>query len=142
MAPTQKSKASSTVKKTRSTPSNKLKTLGDTHHPSAAALFDSSRMTTEQWYRSKNTTRAYAGYVKAGKVWLDEWAKEPRDDEESQLRTSMPEERSIFLKAFDSIGEHTPSALHMLTVFKCDHLGLKFATAEGLRSSFKSYFQQ
>lgn len=112
--------------------------------PSAMSLIDSSRLTTEQWYRSKNTTKAYAGYVKAGKLWLETWAKEPRDamaDEESQLGTGMAEERSTFLNAFDSIGEHTATALHMLTAFKCDHKGKKFATAEGVRSAFKSYFQ-
>ena len=44
-------------------------------------------------------------------------------------------------KAFDSITEQTPVALQMLISYKCDHQGQGFATAEGIQSAFKHYFE-
>lgn len=122
--------------------SPKKKALGaaTTPHPTAAALNSSSRLTAEQWFRSKNTTKTYANYVKAGKKFLASWAEEGREtvEGETQGDCGLPE----YANAFDIIGEHTPTALRMLTAFKCDHEEKKFSTAEGLRSSFKSYFER
>lgn len=113
----------------------------ETARPTAASLDSSSRLTAEQWYRSKNTTKTYAAYVKAGKKWLASWAEEGRETLEGEFQgdgAGVPE----LANSFDTIGEHTPTALRMLTAFKCDHEEKKFATAEGLRSSFKSYFER
>ncbi|KAJ6486281.1 hypothetical protein DFH09DRAFT_1291609 [Mycena vulgaris] len=44
--------------------------------------------------------------------------------------------------AFDNIGAETPLALRALTAYKCEHLERGFATAEGLRSAFKDYFER
>lgn len=123
--------------------SPKKQTLGaaENPHPTVASLDSSSRLTAEQWYRSKNTTKTYAAYVKAGKEWLASWAKEGREALEGEFQgdgVGVPE----LGNALDTIGEHTPTALRMLTAFKCDHQEKKFSTAEGLRSSFKSYFER
>jgi hypothetical protein len=53
----------------------------------------------------------------------------------------VPEERSLFAGAFDSIGAQTPTALQLLMAYKCDHLGQQFEMAEGLRSAFKLYWE-
>lgn len=132
-------------KTSRAASSNKKKTLASgavVSHPTVASLNNSSQLTTEQWYRSATTTRTYAGYVKAGKKWLTEWANESRQTMGGEDSAGISEECSVFLDAFDCIGEHTPTALRMLTTFKCDHEEKKFATAEGLRSAFKSYFER
>ncbi|KZP19652.1 hypothetical protein FIBSPDRAFT_955310 [Athelia psychrophila] len=121
--------------------SPKKKTIGAAAapRPTAAALDTSSLLTAEQWFHSKNTTRTYANYVKAGKKFLARWADVGRETVEEETQGgSLPE----YTNAFDIIGEHTPIALQMLTAFKCDYEEKRFATAEGLCSSFKSYFER
>ena len=112
--------------------------------PTAAELLSQSQQTTDEWYKSVRTKKGYANYVKSGKEWLVEWAKKPEaermmgDDEvddDSEMRTNLE-------KAFNSITDHTPVALRMLISYKCDHQGRGFATAEGLRSAFKHYFER
>lgn len=135
-----------TPKKTRaaSSRSPKKQTLGTTGQPprpTAASLDSSSRLTADQWYRSTNTTKTYAAYVKAGKKFLESWTKEDRETVTGESEgdgAGVPE----FENAFDNIDEHTPTALRMLTAFKCDHEKKKFSTAEGIRSAFKSYFER
>ncbi|KAJ7458218.1 hypothetical protein FB451DRAFT_1406520 [Mycena latifolia] len=72
----------------------------------------------------------YANYVKSGKKWLVDWTAEGRLDDE------------ISADAFDTITAETPLALRALMVFKFEHLERGFATAEGLRSAFKVYFER
>ena len=111
--------------------------------PSASELLDRTRMTTDQWYKSVKTTKSYANYVKSGKEWLEKWTKEGRQGLEEERETGeVPEERFLFAGAFDDIGAHTPTALRLLTAYKCDHLGRQFETAEGLRSAFKLYWER
>lgn len=143
---TSKTGSTSSRKKAVRSPRKKKVPGTDVSQLTAASLDSASRMTAEQWYRSANTTKAYAGYVKGGKKFLDDWTREGREtapgEESQQDDMEIPEERSAFRNAFDCIGEHTPTALRMLTTFKCDHEGKKFATAEGLRSAFKAYFER
>ncbi len=118
--------------------------------PSAAQLLNQSQQTTEEWYKAVRTKKGYAGYVKGGKVWLQEqWSKPTLDVSGSNSSESIPEldDEEIELhsqleKAFDSISEHTATALRIFTTYKCDHKGLGFSTAEGIRSAFKDYFER
>ncbi|KAJ7637951.1 hypothetical protein DFH06DRAFT_1432567 [Mycena polygramma] len=98
--------------------------------PSASSLLSDSRQTTEDWYKSSRTKAGYANYVKSGKKWLVDWTAEGRLDDE------------ISGTAFDVISEDTPLALRALTAYKCEHLERGFASAEGLRSVFKDYFER
>ncbi|KAJ7611137.1 hypothetical protein DFH06DRAFT_1345694 [Mycena polygramma] len=98
--------------------------------PSASSLLSDSRQTTEDWYKSSRTKAGYANYVKSGKKWLVDWTAEGRLDDE------------ISGTAFDVISEDTPLALRALTAYKCEHLERGFASAEGLRSAFKDYFER
>jgi len=114
-----------------SSPKNK----GLNVEPSASTLLNHSQQTTDEWYKSVRTKKGYASYVKSGKKWLAEWVAEDRlDDQES--------EESNFAGAFDNLTSQTPTALRLLTAYKCDHQGRAFATAEGLRSAFKHYFER
>jgi hypothetical protein len=111
--------------------------------PSASALLDQSKLTTDEWYRSARTNKAYAGYVKGGKQFLASWAEGESLDVPSMEHPSKdPEDRLSFAGAFDSISSRTPTALRLLLAYKCDHEGKGFSTAEGLRSAFKSYFER
>ncbi|KAJ7456105.1 hypothetical protein FB451DRAFT_1564714 [Mycena latifolia] len=98
--------------------------------PSASSLLDNSQQTTDEWYKSSRTKKGYANYVKSGKKWLKDWTAEGRLDDE------------IAADAFDEITEETPLALRALTAYKCEHLERGFASAEGLRSAFKDYFER
>lgn len=116
--------------------------------PSVAQLLDQSRETTDEWYKSKRTKNGYANYVKSGKQWLDEWATEDQTDDSEGMagdQTDGSEEGSTrvhLAQAFNTISEHAPVALRLLTAYKCEHQGCTFATAEGLRSAFKDYFER
>ncbi|KAJ7127320.1 hypothetical protein C8R43DRAFT_1134814 [Mycena crocata] len=98
--------------------------------PSAASLLDDSRQTTDEWYKSARTKKGYGNYVKSGKKWLVEWTAEEHLDDE------------ISADAFDKISAETPLALRALTAYKCEHLERGFASAEGIRSAFKDYFER
>ncbi len=100
--------------------------------PSASTLLNHSQETTEEWFRSARTTKAYANYVKGGISWLERWVKEP----------TAENDRGEFIGAFNSISAQTPITLRLLLAYKCDHEGKGFATAEGLRSAFKQYFER
>ncbi|KAJ7121155.1 hypothetical protein C8R44DRAFT_736834 [Mycena epipterygia] len=76
------------------------------------------------------TKKGYRNYVKGDKTWLEEWTSEGRLNDE------------IAADAFDNITDQTPLALRALTAYKCEHLGRGFASAEGLRSAFKDYFER
>ena len=118
--------------------SRRKKPAEPTSVPSVAQLLDQSRQTTDEWYRSERTKKGYANYVKSGKQWLAGWAAEDQADDNSEEGNS----RVHLAQAFDTISEHTPVALRLLTAFKCEHQGCTFATAEGLRSAFKDYFER
>ncbi|KAJ7128266.1 hypothetical protein C8R46DRAFT_1237037 [Mycena filopes] len=98
--------------------------------PSASSLLNNSQQTTDDWYKSPRTKKGYASYVKSGKGWLTDWTAEDRLDDE------------ISCDAFDVITAQTPLALRALTAYKCEHLERGFASAEGLRSAFKDYFER
>ncbi|KAJ6533640.1 hypothetical protein B0H19DRAFT_1081055 [Mycena capillaripes] len=98
--------------------------------PSALSLLQNSQQTTDEWYKSSRTKKGYANYVKSGKKWLVDWTAEGRLDDE------------ISADVFDSITDQTPLALRALTAYKCEHLERGFASAEGLRSAFKDYFER
>ncbi|KAJ7050595.1 hypothetical protein C8F01DRAFT_1377498 [Mycena amicta] len=98
--------------------------------PSAASLLQDSTETTDEWYKAARTKKGYANYVKSAKKWLVEWTADEHLDGE------------ISADVFDVISEQTPVALRALTAFKCEHMGLGFASAEGIRSAFKDYFER
>ncbi|KAJ6532615.1 hypothetical protein B0H19DRAFT_1383964 [Mycena capillaripes] len=95
-----------------------------------AGVTRKGQQTTDEWYKSSRTKKGYANYVKSGKKWLVDWTAEGRLDDE------------ISADAFDSITDQTPLALRALTAYKCEHLERGFASAEGLRSAFKDYFER
>jgi hypothetical protein len=105
-------------------------TSSSTDHPSASSLLSNSQQTTDAWYKSPRTKKGYASYVKSGKAWLVDWTAEGHLDNE------------ISSDAFDVITAQTPLALRALTAYKCEHLERGFASAEGLRSAFKDYFER
>jgi hypothetical protein len=108
--------------------------------PSKSVLLNHSQSTTDTWYKAARTTKAYATYVNSGKAFLKSWVEEGRLG--SAEETEVPEERLEYLGAFDCIGSQTPVALRLFTAYKCDHEGKGFATAEGIRSAFKQYFER
>lgn len=98
--------------------------------PSASSLLNNSQQTTDQWYKSPRTKKGYGNYVKSGKKWIAAWTGEGHLDDE------------ISADAFDNITAETPLALRALVAYKCEHLERGFASAEGLRSAFKDYFER
>jgi hypothetical protein len=113
-----------------------------TAEPSVSDLLGKSRLTCDEWYRSPRTTKAYANYVKNGKVFLESWADEATlVTGDHGIASDDLEDMSAFAGAFDEINSRTPMALRLLMMYKCDHQGKGFSTAEGLRSAFKSYFE-
>ena len=56
--------------------------------PTTQSLLEKSRLTTEDWYKSKRTTKQYASYVKAGKKWLEEWVQEELGENEGKYYLS------------------------------------------------------
>lgn len=124
--------------------------------PNTRSLLEQSRLTTEEWFKSARTTKQYASYVKAGKKWLETLVQESNSSEEAsnmqgqeaerggQSESSTQEdsnEHAVFAGAFDTLGEHTPTVLRLYIAYKCEHQGLGFSTAEGIRSAFKNYFE-
>ena len=111
--------------------------------PTAAQLLSRSQQTMDEWYKSVRTKKGYANYVKSGKEWLVEWAKKPELAGRMEDNLEVDDDLEMNLAtAFDSITEQTPVALRMLISYKCDHQGRGFATAEGIRSAFKHYFER
>jgi hypothetical protein len=104
--------------------------VATTNLPSTSSLLENSRQTMDEWYKAARTKQGYANYVKSGKKWLEDWTSEGRLENE------------ISEKAFDIITDQTPLALRALTAYKCEHLERGFASAEGLRSAFKDYFER
>jgi hypothetical protein len=101
-------------------------------------LLSQSRVTSEEWYGSLRTTKAYASYVKNGKTFLEAWADEAAFITSGpDIVGDDPEDRVGFAGVFDEISSRTPIAPRLLTAYKCDHQGKAFSTAEGLRSVFK-----
>ncbi|KAJ6617090.1 hypothetical protein B0H10DRAFT_1948607 [Mycena sp. CBHHK59/15] len=98
--------------------------------PSASSLLYNSQQTTEKWYKSPQTKKGYGNYVKSSKKWLVDWT----------AKGCLHNE--ISADAFDNITAQTPLALRALTAYKCEHLEWGFASAEGLCSTFKDYFEQ
>ncbi|KAJ7629320.1 hypothetical protein B0H17DRAFT_1218238 [Mycena rosella] len=98
--------------------------------PPVSSLLNDSQQTTDEWYKSSRTKKGYTIYVKSGKKWLVGWTAKGRLDDEISADT------------FDNITAETPLALRALTVYKCEHLERGFASAEGLRSAFKDYFER
>ncbi|KAK7035132.1 hypothetical protein R3P38DRAFT_3184690 [Favolaschia claudopus] len=84
--------------------------------PAESAAAAARPSSTSLLKHSQQTTNGYANYVKSGKKWLEEWTSEGR--------------------------EHTPLALRALNAYKCEHLERSFASAEGIRSAFKDYFER
>jgi hypothetical protein len=119
------------------------RTAFTTPDPSPSSLLDQSRLTTDEWYKSKRTTKAYANYVKNGKSFLATWVQDSEECSEGEgLDHVASEERAVYSGAFDNITDKTPTALRLLMAYKCDHQGKGFSTAEGLRSAFKLYFER
>lgn len=117
---------------------------GSEAQPTTADLLQHSTVTTEEWYKSARTTQVYANYVKSGKKWLGVWVSEDRQGQsiEGDASASTIEDRESFAGAFDTLCGNTPIALRLLLAFKCDVQKNGFATAEGLRSAFKQYFER
>ncbi|KAJ3828168.1 hypothetical protein F5880DRAFT_1672711 [Lentinula raphanica] len=110
-------------------------------NPTASQLLSHSHQTTEDWYKSSNTKKGYAGYVKSGKKWILEWASANNEVDSEDSGQSAADTEGL-AHGFDSISKYTPMALRLLTAYKCDHQGNKFSTAEGIRSAFKDYFER
>ncbi|KAE9390676.1 hypothetical protein BT96DRAFT_945947 [Gymnopus androsaceus JB14] len=110
----------------------------NTSNPSTSRLLNHTRQTTDDWYKSSRTKKGYARYVKSGKKWVFEWAGAQM---EPDAQSSTDELEGLAL-AFDLLSKNTPLALRLLTAFKCDHNGKGFATAEGIWSAFKDYFER
>jgi hypothetical protein len=137
------SSRSKTARKLRtSQPSPKKKLTATQPAPSASVLLNHSQETTEEWYRSPRTKKGYANYVKSGKDWLKTWVAEGGLDDDVGNGPEDGQQRLRFADAFDKITAQTPTALRLLTAYKCDHNGLGFSTAEGLWSAFKLYFER
>ncbi|KAJ7146653.1 hypothetical protein C8R44DRAFT_864392 [Mycena epipterygia] len=129
-----RNKSSSSANTASSAPAAKprvaKKTAGSSRTRAKGAKGKTAAQTTDEWYKSPRTKKGYGNYVKGGKTWLEEWTSEGRLDDE------------IAVDAFDNITDQTPLALRALTAYKCEHLGRGFASAEGLRSAFKDYFER
>jgi hypothetical protein len=106
--------------------------------PSASQLLNQSLQTTDEWFKSVCTKKGYANYVKNGKKLLGEWTA----DQDDGGFVGVGSDRKGLVRAFDSITEHTPTALRLIMAYKCEHLGRAFSTAEGLRSAFKHFFER
>jgi hypothetical protein len=97
----------------------------------------------DEWYKSVRTKKGYTNYVKSGKEWLVEWAKKLELAGRTEDNFEVDDDLEMNLaNAFDSITEQTPVAFRILIFYKCDHQGRGFATAEGICSSFKHYFER
>ncbi|KAJ7149449.1 hypothetical protein C8R43DRAFT_1128452 [Mycena crocata] len=129
IAKSQTSKKSTSARKprTKATSSASARSSGLS---SASSLLNNSQQTTDEWYKSPRTKKGYGNYVKSGKKWVAEWTGEGHLDDE------------ISADAFDNITAETPLALRALVAYKCEHLERGFASAEGLRSAFKDYFER
>jgi hypothetical protein len=111
--------------------------------PTAAQLLSQSQQTMDEWYKSVQTKKGYANYVKSGKEWLVEWAKKPELSGRMEDNFKVDDNLEMNLaKVFDSITEQTPVALWMLISYKCDHQGRGFVMAEGIHSAFKHYSER
>jgi len=108
--------------------------------PSPSRLLSQSLQTTDDWYKSVRTKKGYANYVKNGKKLLAEWTADEGDDGVEGPDSDL--DKAELGRAFDAITEYTPTALRLVMAYKCEHLGRAFATAEGLRSAFKHYFER
>lgn len=102
-----------------------------------------SQQTIDNWYRSKNTTKAYAGYVRAGFKWVEAFTDATRFDLDGSQATLMdPEQRMKLRGALETPGEWSPMALRAFIASKCDYDTKKYSTAEGIRAAFKNYWEQ
>jgi hypothetical protein len=65
--------------------------------PSTSELLDRTRMTTDPWYKSVNTTKLYTNYLKSGKEWLEKWTKEGREglEEEKEMGEVPRQPRNV-----------------------------------------------
>ena len=105
--------------------------------------------TKEDNLLSKNTTKAYTGYVLAGRHWLEElcskssteiphgWplAGTPEEDPKASLDPD-------FAHAFDPTpNSHSPQALALYLTFKCVQEKRGRSTAEGIHAAFKNMWQ-
>jgi hypothetical protein len=134
----QKRKRSSTK---ASASSDTQSTDASAEPPSASQLLSQSLQTTGEWFKSVRTKKGYANYVKNGKKLLAEWTTDGRMDQDDGGFVGVDSDREGLGRAFDSITEHTPTALRLIMAYKCEHLGRAFSTAEGLRSAFKHFFE-
>lgn len=50
--------------------------------PSVLQLLNNSLLTTDEWFKTTNTTNTYKAYVKSATKWLREWANEGRYGED------------------------------------------------------------
>ena len=120
--------------------------------PSRRDLHQQTQLTTEEWYKSKNTQKLYASHVKGGMQFVKDWDAEHEEDEEDIQEKDMDgtaaasgrsTANSLRLgDAFEKVGEKTPMALRLYTADKCERLSRSFAVAEGTRSAFKLYFER
>ncbi|KDQ28742.1 hypothetical protein PLEOSDRAFT_1102782 [Pleurotus ostreatus PC15] len=143
--PTKRRTLVSALPPTPVTPSSKI--TKEPALPTVEQLLGQSKVTTDQWYRSKSTREGYANYVKAGILWLENWVKDAASAEKDDNTTNEISEDTqapdVALKgAFEVIKEETPLALRLFITYKCDHQGRGFSTAEGTRSAFKDYFER
>jgi hypothetical protein len=130
---------------------------GEEPELTSAGLLEKAVLTTDQWYKSKNTQKGYASYVKGGKKFVEEWDKEHAEATDVEIEDGAVESTSdspqpdlspsssnslILSRVFDEIGVHTPTALQLYTAYKCELQKRTFSVAEGIRSAFKLYFER
>jgi hypothetical protein len=121
--------------------------LADSHAPSPGDLpvldlTQQTRLTTEQWYWAKCTTKAYSNYIKAGKTWLANDIAARQSALEDSATQEEKDEVATMADAFETITDQTCSALRLFIAFKCEYEKCKFTTVEGICSAFKDYFEQ
>jgi hypothetical protein len=122
-----------------------------------ARLLEKALLITEQWYKSKNTQKGYALYVREGKKFVEEWDTEHAEAADVEMKDGTVESTLdspqldqassssndlILSHIFDKIGEHTPTALQLYTADKCKQQKQTFSVAEGIHSAFKLYFKR
>jgi len=124
---------------------------GTSPHPSLnpdtlAAL---EARTKEENLLSKNTTKAYHGYVTAGRQWLGELCSisstelpsgcPPSDESGNAPDTHLPPD---FVSAFNPTPNvHSPEALALYITFKCVDGNRGKSTAEGIHAAFKNMWE-
>ncbi|KAJ3710099.1 hypothetical protein C8R42DRAFT_648977 [Lentinula raphanica] len=92
-------------------------------NPTASQLLSHSHQTIEDWYKSFNTKKGYAGYVKSEKKWILEWAANTEIDPEDSGQSAA--DTKGLAHGFDNISKYTPMAHINVTIIGTSSLLLR-----------------